>query len=53
MLGGNQQVLQRATEADVQFTLVGVGDLEPASPIRMEVKLVLVDCKLPGLGIVA
>jgi hypothetical protein len=53
MLGRDQQVLQRAAEADVQLALVGVGDSRPARPVRVQTDLVLLHLKPPGLRAMA
>jgi len=53
MLGSNHDVLQRTSHADEKFTLIGVGNLEPAGMIHQQINGVVVDTKLPRFGIVA
>ena len=53
MLGGDQQALQRAADADVQFPLVGVNPFRPARLVGENIDFVFANREFPGLYVVA
>lgn len=53
MLGGDEQVLQGTAQADVQFPLIGIGDLEPTAFVQEQIDPVGGDVETPRLRVVA
>jgi len=51
MLQRDKEILQGATEADVQLTRVWIGDPLPARAIRVKADLVPADSEIPRLGV--